>query len=126
LAHTELQEHGLGRVTVTPGENDNTLILGSEKGDVVVWDLAKNSKTSLNKHRGPVGALLWHNSTKTLISGGADGVANVYTLPSYKLRISKKLHEDGTIKSFAIAEDARRLVTGCGDMTVNSPLKKGA
>ena len=71
--------------TVSFSPDGRSLAAGSSDSQVRVWDLARRTVTAILPHPQPITSLAWDGAGR-LVSGGADGEARLWVLPSPVLR----------------------------------------
>ncbi|MFI7492949.1 NB-ARC domain-containing protein [Micromonospora echinaurantiaca] len=89
---------------------DSTVLVGRIAEQVEPFKLSGH-------HRGPIHCCAITPSGDQLVTGGADGQLNVWTLPNGVLTTRVRAHE-GDIRACAISHDGRYLLTGGDDASV--------
>lgn len=102
----------------TSGRNDRELVLGSDWGLVVVWDLDTGRDFNFGAvHDGPVRALAMSPDGRTLATAGDDGLILLWDTATWKKKGELRGHT-GTISGVAFSPDSSRLASGGNDKTV--------
>ncbi|HZW25954.1 MAG TPA: hypothetical protein VFF26_10770 [Gallionella sp.] len=95
----------------------NFLAVGSDGGDVRIWDLRARRQVGEYTHRGPVGPLAWHPDDQMLVSGGRQPNALV-AWDSGTREIVGHIKTTGEIRSIAWQPDGDGFATAEGGKVV--------
>jgi WD40 repeat protein len=87
-----------------------TIAAGSADDTAYVWDLASRTLLAALPHPGPVLSVTYGLGSDVLVTGGADGVARMWHLPSPVVTGFK-----GSVFTVAFSPDGRYLITASGD-----------
>jgi WD40 repeat protein len=103
--------------TVAFSPDGTSVAAGSSDDDVLVWNLATRALTATLPHPQPVTSLAWAGDGH-LISGDADGLARIWTLPSPVLLAG------GAVNSVAFSPDGGMLAVGAADLELWNPVTR--
>jgi WD40 repeat protein/transcriptional regulator with XRE-family HTH domain len=94
-----------------------SLAAGSSDDGVLVWNLSTRALTATLPHPQPITSLAWAGDGH-LVSGDADGVGRIWTLPS------PVLLADGAVNSVAFSPDGGMLAVGSTDLELWNPVTR--
>ncbi|RDI30890.1 nSTAND1 domain-containing NTPase [Lentzea flaviverrucosa] len=114
-----IDTHNNGTPTAaTFGRNDHEVVLGSDWGLVVVWNLETGKDFNLGAvHESPVRALVMSPDKRTLATTGDDGLILLWDTATWKKKGELRGHT-GTIGALEFSPDSSRLASGGNDKNV--------
>ena len=120
LCHQDLATLKPGFMThsVVYGPADNQLMLGTDDGKLVYWDLSRQQTTfSRTLHRGRINEIAVSPDGQQVATAGNDGIVAIWDLQQEELQW-KLAEGTGRTLSVCFNHDATRLATGYADGTV--------
>lgn len=94
-----------------------TLAVGSSDDNVKLWSLSTRTVTATLPHPGPVASLCWLN-TGALVTGDADYVTRIWSLPSPILQAA------GVVNTIAYTPDGRTMAVGSDTLQLWNPVTR--
>ena len=102
-------------LSLTFSPDGKLLAAGGTDGAIQLWDLERNSGTSLDAHRGPVSALAFSPDGKQLASGGWDKSIFLWDIDTHQVLTAPIVRHQDPISRIAFSPDGHLMASSADD-----------